>query len=473
MKAELHVYQEHAKQCIINQDAAGLFLDMGLGKTLTSLAAINELMFDRFEVARVLIIAPLRVARTTWTDEIAKWEDFVHFRTAQIIGTAAQRRRALEQDADIYIINRENVQWLIEQHGKYTDAKRKQGFRLTAWPFDMVVVDELSSFKDRGAQRFKYLRKARPLINKMVGLTGTPAAKGLLDLWAQVYLLDGGERLGKTLTAYKDRFFKPGRQDRSRHIVYEWIPREGSEEKIYEQIGDLCISMKAEDWLDMPERIDRQINIALPNLIMESYIRLELDLILELDGQAITAGTAAALTGKLQQYAQGAVYTEHKPEWQHIHDAKLEALEELIEAASGQPVLIAYWFKHDLARLLQRIPGARQLETEEDIHAWNRKEIPILLVHPASAGHGLNLQAGGSVVIWFSLTWNLELYQQTNARLARQGQASPSVIIHHLIAKGTVDEDIMIALERKAKVQNTLMEAVKARIKKYTPRRKV
>lgn len=467
MKAPMHQYQEFAKNRILEQDATGLFLGLGLGKTRTALEAIDELMHDRFEIRKVLIIAPLRVAQSTWTDEIQKWDNLKHLRASRILGTLAQRIQAIKTDADIYIVNRENVRWLIEQFGSYKDKQNKKGFQVKNWPFDMVVIDEISSFKAADSQRFKFLKKARPFVDKIVGLTGTPQPNGLLDLWAQIYLLDGGERLGQTMTAYKDRFFKPGKQDRSRGIIFEWIPKDGAQEIIFHKLGDLCVSMTAEDWLTMPERIDQETLIELPPEILAGYYSMERDLILELDGQAVIAGNAAALSNKLQQYAQGAVYTDQKPAWIPIHDAKLDALEDLIEGANGQPVLVFYWYKHDLARIMDRFPGARVLKTEDDIHAWNRREIPILLAHPGSAGHGLNLQAGGSAIVWFSLTWSLELYQQANGRLYRQGQASPNVVIFHLVAAGTIDEDILKALTRKASSQAAMLEAVKARVEKY------
>lgn len=447
-----HAYQEYATNKIIEQPAAGLFLEMGLGKTVITLTAIDDLLHDYYDVSKVLVIAPLRVAEDTWTREASKWEHLKHLRISRVLGPAADRTRALRQQADVYVINRENVPWLVEFYGK------------KEWPFDMIVIDELSSFKSPSAKRFRALRKIRPLVKRIVGLTGTPAPNGLIDLWSQVYLLDAGERLGKTMGAYKDEYFKPGRMDRSRHVVFDWAPRPGAEKAIHEKLSDICVSMSSKDWLDLPERMDLIVPVKLPD--QEGYTRLEKDLIIELSGQTITAGTAAAVTGKLQQYAQGAIYTEDG-NWTEVHDAKLQAMDDLIEEANGKPVLVFYWYKHDLARLQARYPKAKTLDTAKDIEKWNKGKTEILLAHPASAGHGLNLQAGGSTIIWFGLTWSLELYQQANARLHRQGQEQ-AVIIHHLVAEGTVDEDIMLALTGKAEGQSALMEAVKARIRRWS-----
>lgn len=451
MKFAPHSYQDYAIQKIIEQPAVGLLLDMGLGKTVITLTAISQLINDYFDVIKVLVIAPLRVAEDTWSREASKWEHLKHLKIAKILGTERDRLGALKQDADIYVINRENVPWLVEK-------------TLKNWPFDMIVIDELSSFKSPSAQRFKALRKVRPMAKRIVGLTGTPAPNGLIDLWSQIYLLDRGERLGNTMGAYRERYFKPGRQDRSRHIIYEWVPRESSDAAIHDKLSDICISMRASDWLELPERIDRIVPVQLSLEHKKKYLQLEKDLILEIGSDVVTAGTAAAVTGKLQQYAQGAVYTEDG--WSKVHDTKLEALDELLEEANGKPVLIFYWYKHDEARILEHVKGARVLKTSQDISDWNSGKVKVMLAHPASAGHGLNLQAGGNTIIWFGLTWSLELYQQANARLYRQGQTN-SVIVHHLLAEGTVDDDIMLALQGKAEGQNALMEAVKARIEKY------
>ena len=411
-------------------------------------------MHDYFDISRVLVIAPLRVAEDTWIREASKWDHLKHLRISRVLGPAADRIQALKKNADIYVINRENVPWLVDFYEKQD------------WPFDMIIIDELSSFKSPSAKRFKKLRKVRPYAKRVVGLTGTPAPNGLIDLWSQIYILDKGERLGKTMGAYKDEYFKPGRMDRSRHIVYEWTPRAGAEDEIYSRLSDICVSMSAKDWLDLPERIDRMVPVVLSREHQERYDQLERDLILEISGEeVVTAGSAAAVTGKLQQFAQGAIYTEGQG-WAEIHDAKLQAMGDLIEEANGKPVLVFYWYKHDLERLQKRYPKARTLDSAKDIEAWNKGKIEILLAHPASAGHGLNLQAGGSTIIWFGLTWSLELYQQANARLHRQGQER-GVIVHHLVAEGTVDEDIMAALSGKADGQNALMEAVKARIRRW------
>lgn len=450
MRFKPHTYQNFAIQRILDQPATGLFLDMGLGKTVCALTGVSELLHNRFEVSRVLVIAPLRVAEDTWPKEIRKWDHLQYLKLAKVLGTKRQRIAALNTPADIWVINRENVEWLVNHYGK-------------DWPFDMVVIDELSSFKSSKARRFRALRKTRPLIKRVVGLTGTPAPNGLIDLWAQVYLLDQGERLGKTITGYRNRYFTPGR--RNQHIIYEWIPRPEAEKAIYERLSDICVSMKSEDWLEMPEVISREVKIKLPEKAREKYEQLEKDLLLPFAESDVVADTAAVLTGKLLQMANGAVYDEFG-EVQEIHEVKLDALEDAIEAANGRPVLVFYAYRHDLARIQKRFPEAKTLNTKEDIQAWNNGEIPIALAHPASTGHGLNLQGGGNIVIWFGLTWSLELYQQANARLNRQGQKHKNVIIHHLIVENTVDEDVMKSLETKDRTQETLMKAVKARIKK-------
>jgi SNF2 family DNA or RNA helicase len=413
------------------------------------------------------VIAPLRVAEDTWSTEAQKWDHTKHLKIAKVLGSAKERKAALQEEADIYVINRENVPWLIEQHGEI----KSKVFKFTKrWPFDMVVIDELSSFKSQSAVRFKMLKKARPFIKRIVGLTGTPAPNGLLDLWPQVYLLDSGERLGKTMTAYRERYFKPAgyiKTPQGMLVASSYAPKEGSEQAIYDKLGDLCISMKSEDWLDLPERLDRVVDITLKPETMKQYKELEKELVLELDPEIIDAGSAAAVTGKLQQFSQGAIYIDEHHNYKELHQEKLEALDELIEEANGKPVLVFYWYKHDAIRLITRYKDARTLDTSKDIKDWNDGKIKLLLAHPASAGHGLNLQAGGNIIIWFSLTWSLELYQQANARLHRQGQTQ-SVIIHHLITKGTVDENIMASLSGKAEGQNALMDAVKAIVKKFS-----
>ena len=451
MKYEPHGYQAYATKWLLDKEKAALFLDMGMGKSVITLTAINELMFDYFDVAKVLVIAPLRVAQNTWDSEIEKWEHLRHLRIAKILGNEKERIQALNATADIYVINRENVKWLVDRCGKH-------------WPFDMVVIDELSSFKSHQAQRFKALRKIRPFMKRVVGLTGTPAPNSLIDLWPQIYLLDGGKRLGKTITGFRERYFYPDK--RNQYIVYSYKPKEGAEEAIYKKLSDICVSMKAEDYLKLPERINNTIPIHLPKKAKEKYDQLERDLLLPLNDSDIVANTAAVLTNKLLQMANGAVYDENG-DVQEIHNAKLKALEDVLEAANGKPVLIFYAYKHDLARIKKHLKGQdlKVLDTAEDINAWNKGKVPIMLAHPASAGHGLNLQAGGNIIVWFGLTWSLELYNQANARLYRQGQKQ-NVIIHHLVAKDTMDEDVMRVLENKEAGQEALLNAIKARVRK-------
>lgn len=447
-----HDYQDFSIQKIIDNPAAGLFLDMGMGKTISTLTAIAELLHNYFEVTKVLVIAPLRVAKYTWTDEIEKWDHIRYLRTSKILGTKKERLAALEKDADIYLINRENVVWLVEE-------------LKDEWPFDMVVIDELSSFKSTKAKRFRALRKVRPFIKRMVGLTGTPAPNGLIDLWPQIYLLDQGERLGKTITGFRNRYFVPGAGDPSKHVVYDWIPKKEAEENIYKKIEDICVSMKSVDYLDLPERVDHTVEVELSQKARSQYDQLEKDLLLPFADGDVVADTAAVLSNKLLQLANGAIYDENK-EVQFVHDDKLDALEELIEQANGKPVLIFYNFQHDMGRILERFKDAVKLETDEHFQKWNKGEIPILLTHPASAGHGLNMQDGGNTIIWFGLNWSLELYQQANARLHRQGQKS-MVNVFHLIVKDSIDEKVMKAIKNKTVTQDNLMEAVKARLDRY------
>jgi len=451
MEYKPHIYQEYAKQKIIDLPAAGLFLDMGMGKTVTTLTAISELQYDYFHVAKTLVIAPLRVAEDTWGSEVAKWDHLKHLRVSKVLGSANERLNALQTPADIYVINRENVVWLVELYGKH-------------WPFDMVVIDELSSFKSHQAKRFKALRKVRPVVDRLVGLTGTPAPNGLIDLWAQIYLLDRGERLEKNITGYRNRYFDPDK--RNQQVVFSYKLKDGAEEAIYKKISDICVSMSAKDWLDLPERINNTVTVKLSKAEMDTYDKMERDMLLPYDVGDVVANTAAGLSNKLLQMANGAVYNENG-EVQEIHRAKLLALDDLIEAANGKPVMVFYYFQHDLSRLQEHLKKLkpRVLENSKDIKDWNDKKIQILLVHPQSAGHGLNLQAGGNIIIWFSLTWSLEYYEQANARLDRQGQTE-SVIVHHLVTEGTIDEDVMSALAGKAEGQNALLEAVKARIEK-------
>ena len=444
MKYKPYPYQEKAKQWIIDHPAAGLFLGCGLGKTVITLTALAEL-----KPTKALVIAPLRVAATVWAEEAQKWDHLKHLRVVKVLGSQAERLQALRQDADIYVINRENTEWLVNQCQK----ERR-------WPFEVGVLDELSSFKSAKAARFKALRRVRPAMGRVIGLTGTPAPNGLIDLWAQIYLLDEGERLHHTLGAYRMRYFDPGR--RNGNIVYDWQPKPGAEEAIYEKLTDICISMQARDYLELPDRLDRTIKVTLEPKAQRAYERMEKDMLLPLQDQVITAASAAVVTGKLLQLANGAIYdAEH--DYHVIHDAKIGALEDIVEAANGQPVLVYYSYQHDLQRIKERFPQAVQLATADDVARWNRGQIPILLAHPDSAGHGLNLQHGGHILVWFGLTWSLEKYQQANARLHRQGQGQP-VTVYHIVADGTMDEQVMRILERKDQRQNALIEAVKARL---------
>lgn len=447
MKYTPHNYQKYAAEFIENHKTAAIFLDMGLGKTIITLTAINNLCFDTFEVQKVLVIAPLRVARDTWSAEIEKWEHLKHLKYSIVIGTETERLAALNTPADIYIINRENVVWLVEDSG---------------FPFDldMVVIDELSSFKSHRSKRFKSLMKVRPVIKRMVGLTGTPSSNGLMDLWAEFKLLDMGKRLGRFITHYRDEFFRPDK--RNGQVIFSYKPKDGAEDEIYKRISDITISMKAAEHLKMPDCVMNTVSVNLSEKEMKMYKALKTDLVLSVGNREIDAVNAGALSNKLSQMANGAVYDENKT-YIEIHSCKLDALEDLIEQANGKPVLVAYWFKHDFERIQKRF-DVRVIKSSKDIADWNSGKISIGIIHPASAGHGLNLQTGGSTLIWFGLTWSLELYRQTNARLWRQGQKSDVVIIHHIITKGTIDEHIMRALQNKEKTQSDLIDAVKAQI---------
>lgn len=444
MKYKPHDYQRYASEFIIKNPYCGLILDMGLGKTVITLSALWELLLDYFTVGRVLVIAPKRVAEDTWSREFMKWDHLAGLKISKVLGTKQQREDALKAEADIFIINRENVAWLVENH---------------KWNFDTVVIDELSSFKSNKAQRFKALKKVRPQIQRMIGLTGTPSPNSLIDLWPQMYLLDMGERLGRYITGYRERFFVPDK--RNKEIIYSYKLRPGAEQKIYSLISDICISMKACDYLQMPERIDSRVEVVMSEKEQKLYDRLEQDMVLKVGEGELDAVNAAVLSNKLSQMANGAVYDENKKVLP-IHERKLDALEDLIEAANGKPVLVAYWFKHDKDRIKQRF-DVREIDTAKDIADWNDGKIPVALIHPASAGHGLNLQDGGSAIIWFGLTWSLELYQQLNARLWRQGQKN-TVVVQHIITRGTVDEDVMKALEKKDAGQSALIDAVRVRI---------
>lgn len=418
-----------------------------MSKTVITLSALYDLCLDRFEVHRVLVIAPLRVARDTWPAEIQKWDHLKGLTCSVAVGTAQERLAALRQKTFLHIINRENVQWLIEDSG-------------IRWEYDMIVIDELSSFKSHQAKRFRSLLKVRPRVKRIVGLTGTPSSNGLMDLWAEFRLLDMGKRLGRFITHYRDQFFMP--DARNMNQIFSYKPRPGAEAEIYRRIRDMTISMKSTDYLQMPECVMNRVPVFLSPAEQDTYNALKRELVVQLGGEEVDAVNAAALSNKLCQMANGAVYTEDK----HtvcFHDRKLDALEDLLEGANGKPVLVAYWFKHDLARIRKRFT-VRELKSSKDIQDWNAGRIPVAVIHPASAGHGLNLQAGGSTLVWFGLTWSLELYQQTNARLWRQGQQSATVIIHHIIAQSTMDEQIMRALEDKDRTQAALIHAVKVQL---------
>ncbi len=454
MKLQTHSYQRYCINRLLTDPVLGLFLDMGLGKTVITLTAINDLKYNRFAVSRVLVIAPKKVAEATWNKETAKWDHLRMLRVVSVLGSQAKRIRALNTPGDIWVINRENVPWLVDYYRN-------------AWPFDMVVVDEFSSFKNHQAKRFKALTWVRGHIKRFVGLTGTPAPNGLLDLWAQVYLLDQGERLGKKITHFRERYFEPDQRDRER--IFSYAPKPGADEVIRQLIGDICVSMKADDYLELPDCISVTVPVLLDPKAQAAYEKLEREMLLEVDESTIDAGSAAVLTNKLLQLCNGAVYDEARNVVE-IHRCKLEAFMELVEGLNGKPALVFYAFQHDLARLKKALVGTglrvRQLQGPQDETDWNNREVDILLAHPASAAYGLNLQQGGNHVIWFGLNWSLELYQQANKRLHRQGQLE-KVIIHHLAVEGGVDEDVLQALEDKSATQDNLMQALKARIEKY------
>ena len=451
-----HDYQSYCVEYIRAHPIAALLLDMGLGKTVITLTAICDLMLDDLAVSKPLVIAPLRVARDTWPAEVEKWDHLAALDVSVIVGTVKERTAAVNRNAMIYIVNRENIKWLVDYY-------EKNGLR---WDFDCVVIDELSSFKNYQSQRFKWLRKVRPFVKRWIGLTGTPTSNGLMDLWAEIGILDGGERLGRFIGRFRDAYFKAGSMNPSTGVVFSYVPRPGAEEQIYEKISDITISMKALDYLDMPECISVTHEVEMDTTERRLYDQLKRDLIIPLEDGDIDAANAASLTGKLLQMSNGAVYDENG-EARRIHDRKLEKLEDLIEAANGQPVLVAYWFKHDRDRILSHLTAAGyipcDIKESEDIRRWNAGSIPVALIHPASAGHGLNIQDGGHILIWFGLTWSLELYQQTNARLWRQGQRS-TVTIHHIVTKDTVDGDVLAALASKDVTQEKLIAAVKAQL---------
>lgn len=453
MRYEPHNYQTYATEYIESHPIAAVLLDMGLGKTSITLSAINNLLFDSFDVHKVLVIAPLRVARNTWSAEIEKWEHLSDLIYSVAVGSEKERMSALTSKADVYIINRENVQWMIESSGLPFD-------------YDMVIVDELSSFKNHQSKRFKALMKARPKVQRIVGLTGTPSSNGLIDLYAEFKLLDMGERLGRFIGQYRTAYFKPDKINGP--IVYSYKALPGAEEQIYKKISDITISMKATDHLNMPEFVSTEYTVYLSDKEQEHYDELKRELILSLPDGEVTAANAAALSGKLTQMANGAVYSDEE-DTVIIHERKLDALEDIIEAANGKSILVAYWYKHDFDRITKRLTKVgveyQKLDSDASIKKWNNGALPVALIHPASAGHGLNLQSGGSTLVWFGLTWSLELYQQTVARLWRQGQTSNTVSVLHLTAKGTIDERIMRALSLKDNTQSALIDAVKADMK--------
>ena len=450
---EPYPYQQYCAARIVADAAVGLFLDMGLGKTVITLDAINTLRYDRWAVQRVLIIAPKKVAEGTWTKEAQKWEHLRHLRISAVLGSQQKRLRALATPADIYVINRDNVAWLVD-------------YFKNAWPFDMVVLDESSSFKNSQSKRFKALKLVRSRINRLVELTGTPASNGLIDLWAQIYLLDGGARLGRTLGQYRERFFDPDK--RSRTQIFSYTPKDGSMEYIQQSIGDICVSMKAEDYLNLPDRMFDDVPVVLDDKARKAYRQLERDLLLELDEGQITAASAGVLTGKLLQLCNGAVYDSEKRPLA-IHNCKVEAFLEVLEQLNGQHCLVFYNFQHDRDRLLAALEPlglrVRVYQSAADEDAWNAGEVDVLLAHPASCAYGLNLQNGGHHIVWFGLTWSLEQYEQANKRLHRQGQRHP-VIVHHLVVQGSMDEDVIESLRAKGDTQEALMDALKARIKK-------
>jgi SNF2 family DNA or RNA helicase len=449
-----HAYQVYCINRLLADSALGLFLDMGLGKTVITLTAVNDLKYNRFAVSRILVIAPKKVAEATWSKEAAKWDHLKMLRVIPVLGPLNKRVKALNTPADLYVINRENVPWLVEHYRNN-------------WPFDMVVVDEFSSFKNHQSKRFKSLTWVRNKISRFVGLTGTPAPNGLLDLWAQIFLLDGGQRLGKQIRKFREKYFQPDQRDRDH--VFTYAPKPGADETIRDLISDICVSMKAEDYLELPDCTTVTVPVLLHKKGKAAYEKLEREMLLQVDERIIDASTATVLTNKLLQLCNGAVYDENR-EILEIHHCKIEAFLELVEGLNGQPALVFYNFQHDLMRIKKALSKSglevRELKGPKDEEDWNARKIHILLAHPASAAYGLNLQQGGNHVIWFGLNWSLELYQQANKRLHRQGQSS-KVIVHHLVVEGGVDEDVMAALEGKGATQERLMNALKARIEKY------
>lgn len=450
MQYNPHDYQKYTINYIESHPVSAVLLDMGLGKTSIALTAINDLLFDYFDAHKVLVVAPLRVARDTWPAEIKKWDHLSDLIVTVAVGSITERVQALKKAADIYVINRENLSWLIDESGLPFD-------------FDTVIIDELSSFKNHQAKRFKSMMKVRPKVKRMIGMTGTPSSNGLMDLWAEFKLLDMGVRLGRFITAFRSNYFMPDK--RNGQIIYSYKPLPGAETSIYQKISDITISMKSTDYLKMPELVSSEYTVKLSEKEAERYDELARDLVLELPAGEVTAANAAALSNKLCQMANGAIYND-SGETQVIHNQKLDALEDIIESAAGKPILVAYWYKHDYERIVEKLHSIKisfsKLDTADSIRKWNNKEISVGLIHPASAGHGLNLQAGGSFIVWFGLTWSLELYQQTNARLWRQGQTAETVVVQHIVTKGTIDERILRALSLKDKSQSALIDAVKA-----------
>ncbi len=450
MKFIPHEYQEYAVDFIVENPIAAIFLDLGMGKTAITLMAIQKLMYERFEIDKVLVIAPLRVAKNTWPAEIEKWDQLNGMRYSVVIGSPAERLKALAADADIYIINRENVAWLVDESGEPFD-------------FDMAVIDELSSFKSWRSKRFRALMKVRPKVRRIVGLTGTPSSNGLMDLFAEFKILDMGERLGRFISGYRLDYFRPDKMNGP--VVYSYAPLPDAERRIYRKISDITISMSAEDYLEMPELVSTEYEVYLSPKEQALYGQMKKELVLPASGKVVTASNAAALSNKLSQMANGAVYNDNG-DVTRIHDRKLDALEDIIESMYGRPLMVAYWFKHDYQRITERLEriGVRykKLDSDESIREWNAGQLPVALIHPASAGHGLNLQEGGSTLVWFGITWSLELYQQTIARIYRQGQTSRTVVVQHIVAKDTIDERILKALEKKDTTQTALIDAVKA-----------
>ena len=448
-----HDYQKYSIEFVKTHPVAALLLSMGLGKTSTTLTALDELLFDSFVIHKGLVIAPLRVTKV-WLDEVKKWNHLNYLRCSLVVGTEQERKRALWTNADIYIINRENIQWLIDESGIPFD-------------FDTLVVDELSSFKNFKTKRFKSLMKVRPMVKRVIGLTGTPTSNGLMDLWSEFKLLDQGKRLGRFITNYRDQYFRPDK--RNGQVIFSYKPLPFAEDAIYDKISDITISMKANDYLNMPELLSNHVEVEMSEKEMMVYKEMKDELVITLGDEDVTASNAASLSNKLTQMANGAIYLDNH-ESAIIHDKKLDALEDLIEAQCGKPVLVAYWFKHDLERIKKRLEelkvSFKEIKTDASIEDWNKGNIEVGLIHPASAGHGLNLQEGGSTLIWFGLTWSLELYEQTNARLYRQGQKNETVVIEHIITKGTIDEQIIKALDEKDKTQSRLIDAVKANLGK-------